>query len=147
MTTKLVVVALIVIVGLFAATVLMSASHPSGNTDRPSAAGALKGLQGSHWLSIGHGAATTCGPDPDPSKLQVFSSCAIVIAKRGFLSSPTRVAFQVQGSLEVITSPKNGPEQDSSVSGECFGTAIDRGGGTITLEGFTTITLLQRSCS
>lgn len=147
MTTKLVVVALIVIVGLFVATLLMSASHHSRGDDRPGAASAFKGLQGSHWLTIGHGATTTCAPGPNPGDLKVVSSCEIVVAKRSLLSSPTRVALEIPGSLEVITETSDAPRQDNSVSGECYGTAIDHNGGTITLNGFGTFTPLQRSCS
>ena len=51
-------------------------------------------------------------------------------------------------SLRVIINPKDGPRQDESIgAGECFGSAVNHSGGTMTLiasTGLSTVVFLRR---
>lgn len=145
--SKGLIIVLVVIVVLFVATIAIGAGHGSGSSDRPGAVSALKGLQGSRFLTIGDKASTTC-PQLTQAVLQVAGSCVITLDKRSFFSSPTRVAIDVTGSVTVTADTKNGPPQTSTVDGQCYGTAVDHNGGTITLLSFsaTTITLRTAAC-
>jgi hypothetical protein len=146
---KVMIILLAVIAALYLVTIVMSASHGSQQTDRPSAVSALKGLQGSHFLTLGGDATTNCATGPDPGEVRLWFGCAIAVKGRGFLSSPTRVAFDVHGSVTVRTAAQNEPQQTASANdGDCFGTAIDHGGGTLTFfpSPGTNITLLDHAC-
>jgi hypothetical protein len=146
---KLMIIVLVVIVAVFVATIVMSASHPSGDTDRSSVVSVLKGLGGTHLLRIGDKATTTCAAGPGASDLTLSYGCSITLQKRGFLSSPTKVAFDAHGSFYIRTTPKSQPQQTALVkTDDCFGTAIDHGGGTLTFYPVpgATITLRDHAC-
>jgi hypothetical protein len=131
---KLGIVALIVIVVLFAITLGVGASHDdSGDSDRPDPVEFLEGLKSDRFVEIGDKASTTC--ENPPGELIVAGTCAIAIDERGFLSKPTRVALhEPDALLTVQVEQDTGPSQDDVVApGECFETAIAAKGGTVTL--------------
>jgi hypothetical protein len=148
---KKVIIVLVVIVVLFVATIAIGASHgSSASPDHPGFAGALKGLQGSRFLTIGDKATTTCPTVGSvPTVLSVSGSCAIFVEKRSLFSSATRVAFDANGQVVVVAETKSVPAQTSTVDGgKCYGSAVDHNGGTITVSAFfaTTITLRTEAC-
>lgn len=150
MSKKLIIV-LVAIAVLFVVTIAIGASHgSSASPAHPGFAGALKGLQGSRFLTIGDAAATTCAiVGSAPTVLSVSGSCVISVEKRGLFSSATRVAFDANGQVGVVAETKSVPAQTNTVDGgKCYGSAIDHSGGTITLSAFpaTTITLRTAAC-
>jgi hypothetical protein len=149
--SKKLIIVLVAIVVLFVVTIAIGASHgSSASPAHPGFAGALKGLQGSRFLTIGDAATTTCAiVGSAPTVLSVSGSCVISVEKRGLFSSATRVAFDANGQVGVVAETKSVPAQTNTVDGgECYGSAIDHSGGTITLSAFpaTTITLRTAAC-
>ena len=166
---KILIIVLVVLVVIFVITVGIGGCHGGGNSDDPGAVKALKGLQGKRFLRIGDKARveppqppSTCAVlDPEGRVLRVNGACTITLEKRAFFRTSTRIAFrrctdpplcQAQPVLfplfQVRVVPKSGPEQDEQLLGEtCFGTAINRAGGTMTLTtANTTIVLQQQGC-
>ena len=160
MSQKLLIIVLVVLVVIFLITLGMSACKGSGDPN-PGSAGAvdsLKGLQGDRFLEIGDDASTTCG-FVNAVTLTVNGSCAITLEKRAFFRKSTRVVFrrclnpptcQSLGAFppfQVVVNPGEGPNQSDQIGGEtCYGTAIGREGGRITLIGTATISLRPPGC-
>jgi hypothetical protein len=152
--SKKLIIVLVAIVVLFVATIVIGASHgSSASPDHPGFAGALKGLQGSRFLTLGDKATTTCSVmSTPPTVLNVPGSCVISVEKRSLFSTSTRVAFDViGGQVTVIAKTKGVPDQTSTVpseKGNCYGSAIGHDGGTIELTAFpsATITLRTATC-
>src|SRR5215203_239798 len=148
MTQKLMIVVLVVLVVFFLLTLGMSACQGSGEP-KPGRAGAvdsLKGLQGNRFLEIGDKASTTCD-QLDAVTLRVTGTCAITLQKRAFFRRSTRVAFTVNAPTRVIINPNDGPRQDVQLSEDgkfCFGSAVARSGGTITLASTNATLVLRR---
>lgn len=144
---KVLIILLVVVGVLFVIAVAMGASHGSQPTDDSSGIGFLKGLQGSRFLRLGDKSSATCAA-PGDVVLNVVGSCTITFDKRGLLSTATRVALRPSNGMTVITAPRKGPVQTVSVAaGNCFGTAIDHSGGTLTLFTSGLVTLLSEACS
>ncbi len=137
MSQKLLIIVLVVLVVIFLLTLGMSACQGSGEP-KPGRAGAvdsLKGLQGNRFLEIGDGTSTTCVV-LNAVTLRVNGSCTITLEKRAFFRRSTRVAFTATAPTRVIVNPNDGPRQDVQLPDDgrfCFGSAIGRSGGTITL--------------
>src|SRR5215213_8445069 len=149
MTQKLMIVVLVVLVVFFLLTLGMSACQGSGEP-KPGRAGAvdsLKGFQGNRFLEIGDKASTTCD-QLDAVTLRVTGTCAITLQKRAFFRRSTRVAFTVNAPTRVIINPNDGPRQDVQLPDEdgkfCFGSAVGRSGGTITLASTNATLVLRR---
>jgi len=148
MTQKLMIVVLVVLVVFFLLTLGMSACQGSGEP-KPGRAGAvdsLKGLQGNRFLEIGDKASTTCD-QLDAVTLRVTGTCAITLQKRAFFRRSTRVAFTVNAPTRVIINPNDGPRQDVQLPEDgkfCFGSAVARSGGTITLASTNATLVLRR---
>lgn len=147
---KLLIIALVVLVVIFVLIVGIGSCQGSVNTDGyPRGAGpvgALKGLQGNRFLTIGDKATTTCGVVNELT-LTVNGQCEVVFQKRRFFNKSTRVVFVPTGSVDVTIRPKDGDERTDSVdSGECFGSAVGHAGGTMTLTGSATLTLKREGC-
>jgi hypothetical protein len=107
-------------------------------------------LQGNRWLTIGDKATTNCAV-VGPTTLRVNNpSCTINFQKRAFFKKSTRVVFVPQnGFVFVNTNPKNGPQLINKRVNlfQCFASAFDHGGGTMTLSGNNvTLTLLRQGC-
>jgi hypothetical protein len=160
LSQKLLIIVLVVLAVIFLITLGMSACQGSGdpNPGRAGAVDSLKGLQGNRFLEIGDDAGTTCGL-VNAVTLTVNGLCAITLEKRAFFRRSTRVAFrrcidppacQTLGRFlffQVFVNPRKGPTQNDQITGEtCYGTAIGREGGTITLNGNATISLRRPGC-
>jgi hypothetical protein len=159
---KLLIVLLVVLVVIFVITVGIGGCHASGSGKDPDHAGfvgALKGLQGKRWLVIGDKTTTDplgCAPPkagaglPSPMRFTISAPCTVKFQKRAFFRTGTRVAFRTDGPLNVVVTPKNGPQLTKTVgASDCYGTAIDHAGGTMTLTpllGARTITLQRQAC-
>lgn len=155
---KILIIVLVVLVVIFVITIGVGGCHGGGDSDDPGAVKSLKGLQGNRFLTIGDKAsigppppAPTCAvTGPDGRVLRVDGECTITLGKRAFFRKSTRVVLQPSGRVRVRVRPKKGPDQDETVTNECFGTAINRAGGTITLTPLSspapTVTLLRMAC-
>ena len=149
MSQKLLIIVLVVLVLIFLITLGMAGCHGSRRPDphHAGAVGALKGLQGNRFLVIGDKASVnppSCAT-PGGSTLVVNGSCTITFAKRAFFRRSTRVVFQPSASIRVIVNPVDGPGGEKQGS-ECFATAINHSGGTITLIGNATLFLMRQAC-
>jgi hypothetical protein len=158
------IILLVVLALIFLITVGMGGcNHGGGRT--PSDAGAvksLKGLQGNRFLTIGDKAFVStdgCWDGRAPQILTVNPQCFVILQKRAFFRKSTRVVFrrcidpprcQLPApfpSFRVTVNPRNGPQRTDDVTGKfCYGTAIDHGGGALTLLGTATIELQQQGC-
>jgi len=151
MSQKLLIVVLVVLVLIFLITLGMAGCHGSGQPTpkRAGAVGALKGLQGSRFLVIGDKASAnppSCGTTGG-STLVVNGSCTITFEKRAFFRRSTRVVFQPSASVRVIINPSDGPGLDKQISpSDCFATAVNHSGGTMTLIGNATLFLRRQAC-
>jgi len=150
---KLLIVLLVVVAVLFVVTIALGASHgPRSSDDDPDGIGFLDGLQGNHFLRLGDKATTTCQTsDSVTLTVPVSPGCALVVEKRSFFSRPTRVAFIPAGSVIVIPDANGVPAKDTAVDGgKCYASAVDHGGGTITVVSAafasTTIALQTTPC-
>jgi len=148
---KLLIILLVAIVVIFLITLGISGCHGSGkpDADNPGAVGALKGLQGKHFLKIGDKATVTpntCAQGP--TTLRVKDVCIVSVEKRAFFRKSTRVALVANAPMSVFVNPKNGPQVNKAVNaGRCFGSAVDHAGGTIQISGTNaTVTVLQQGC-
>jgi hypothetical protein len=148
---KLLIILLVVLVVIFVITVGIGGCHASGSGKDPDHAGfvgALKGLQGKRFLKIGDKATvtpSTCALGP--TTLRVNGVCIVTVEKRAFFRKSTRVALVANTPISVFVNPKNGPQVNKAVNGKCFGSAVDRAGGTIQISGSNaTVTLLQQGC-
>jgi hypothetical protein len=151
LSQKLLIIVLVVLAVIFVITLGMSACKGSGEP-KPGRAGAvdsLQGLQGNRFLEIGDDASTNCVV-LNAQTLRVNGTCAVFFEKRAFFRKSTRVAFQASAPLRVIVNPKDGPSQDVQLPDEgrfCFGSAVSRDGGTMTLIGNNvTVVLLHQGC-
>ena len=151
MNQKLLIILLVAIVVIFLITLGISGCHGSGkpDADNPGAVGALKGLQGKHFLKIGDKATVTpntCAQGP--TTLRVNGVCIVSVEKRAFFRKSTRVALVANAPMSVFVNPKNGPQVNKAVNaGRCFGSAVDHAGGTIQISGTNaTVTVLQHGC-
>ena len=151
MNQKLLIILLVAIVVIFLITLGISGCHGSGkpDADNPGAVGALKGLQGKHFLKIGDKATVTpntCAQGP--TTLRVNGVCIVSVEKRAFFRKSTRVALVANAPMSVFVNPKNGPQVNKLVNaGKCFGSAVDHAGGTIQISGTNaTVTVLQHGC-
>ena len=149
---KILIIVLVVLVVIFVITVGIRGCHGGGNSDDPGAVKALKGLQGNRFLEIGDKASVnppTCGL-PGAQALTANPTCVVTFEKRAFFRRSTRVVFRANKPLRVIIDPKDGPRQDETVGTlECFGSAVNRSGGTMTLtslSGAATVALLKEAC-
>jgi hypothetical protein len=150
---KILIIVLVVLVVIFVITVGMGGCHHGGRT--PSDAGAvkaLKGLQGNRFLEIGDKATVnppSCGA-PGAQTLTVNPTCIVTFQKRAFFRRSTRVALLGNRPLRVIIDPKDGPRQDESINAfECFGSAVNHSGGTMTVvsgTGAATVALRRQAC-
>lgn len=154
---KILIIVLVVLVVIFVITIGIGGCHGGGDSDDAGAVKALKGLQGNRFLRVGDKATSTCVADSTGRILQVTGTCTVTLAKRAFFRSTTRVAFHrcinpptcsVAGAFpffQVAVRPKKGPDQDEQIAGEqCFGTAINRAGGTMTFTSSNTVIVLQQ---
>lgn len=150
---KILIIVLVVLVVIFVITVGVGGCHGGGDSDDPGAVKALKGLQGNRFLTIGDDASvnpTSCGAN-GAQALTVNPTCIVTFQKRAFFRRSTRVALLANRALRVIINPKDGPRQDESIgAGECFGSAVNHSGGTMTListTGLATVVILrQQAC-
>jgi hypothetical protein len=150
LSQKLLIVVLVVVVLIFLITLGMSGCQGSDKPNpknAPKSVKALKGLQGKRFLTIGDKATTNCAV-LSPAALRVNGSCTIVFQKRKFFNKSTRVAFVPNTSVRVVVQPKNGKTQDNTPGAfECYGTAVDHGGGTMFLSANNaTLTLRRQPC-
>ena len=161
MSQKLLIIVLVVLVVIFVITLGMSACKGSGEPN-PGEAGAvdgLKGLQGNRFLEIGDNATTTCNRVNSVTLNVTVAGCAITLEKRAFFRRSTRVVFrrcldppacQSLGTFpvfQVFVNPQEGPTQSDPIAGKtCYGTAIGREGGRITLVGNATVSLRPPGC-
>ena len=147
------IILLVVLAVIFLITVGMGGCHSGGRS--PNDAGAvkaLKGLQGNRFLAIGDKAFVnppSCGQS-GAQALTVNTTCFVTFQKRAFFRKSTRVVFRANRLLRVIVDPKDGPRQDETVgAGECFASAVNHSGGTMTLispTGAATVLLLRQAC-
>jgi hypothetical protein len=148
---KILIIVLVVLVVIFVITVGIGGCHGSGRPDPNDAGfvGALKGLQGNRFLEIGEDTSTTCQV-LDAQTLRVNGTCAVNFEERAFFRRSTRVVFQTNAPLRVIVNPNDGPRQDEQLPTDgkfCFGSAVNRSGGTMTLTGNNvTVVLLRQAC-
>jgi hypothetical protein len=151
---KLLIVTLVAIVVIFVITIGIGGCHASGSgkdPDHAGAVGALKGLQGKRFLTIGDKATVTptaCALNPTTLRINGSGACIVTLEKRAFFRKSTRVAFVANAPISVFVNPKNGPQVNKGVNaGRCFGSAVDHAGGTIQISGTNaTVTLLQQGC-
>ena len=154
MNQKLLIILLVAIVVIFLITLGISGCHGSGkpDADNPGAVGALKGLQGKHFLKLGDKATVTpntCAQGPTTLRVNgVNGVCIVSVEKRAFFRKSTRVALVANAPMSVFVNPKNGPQVNKAVNaGRCFGSAVDHAGGTIQISGTNaTVTVLQHGC-
>jgi hypothetical protein len=150
---KLLVVLLVVIVVLFVVTIALGASHGPRSPDDsdPDGIGFLNGLQGQRFLRLGDKATTTCQTS-DQITLNVpagAEGCTVTVGKRSIFSRPIRVAFDTAGPVSVKVESKTVPGKEQAVDGgKCFASAVEHGGGTITLTApfATTIAIRTAKC-
>jgi hypothetical protein len=149
---KILIIVLVVLVVIFVITIGVGGCHGGGDSDDPGAVKALKGLQGNRWLTIGDKATVnppSCG-GPGAQTLTVNPTCIVTFQKRAFFRKSTRVALLGNRSLRVIIDPKDGPRQDESVDPfQCFASAVNHSGGTMTLisgTGAATVALRRQAC-
>jgi hypothetical protein len=148
---KLLIIVLVALVVIFVITVGIGGCHGGGDTDDAGAVRALKGLQGNRFLEIGDKASAPppgCG-SPDANTLTVNGMCVVTFEKRAFFRRSTRVVFRANKPMRVIINPNDGPRQDEQLGVlECFASAVNRSGGTMTLTvvGSATVSLLQQGC-
>jgi len=143
----------VVLVVIFVITIGVGGCHGGGDSDDPGAVKSLKGLQGNRFLTIGDKATVNppaCGA-PGAQTLTVNPACVVIFQKRAFFKRSTRVALFGNRNLRVIINPKDGPRQDESIGPfECFGSAVNRSGGTMNLIASTglatVVTLRQQAC-
>lgn len=149
MSQKLLIILLVALVVIFLITLGMGGCHGSGRTDRAGAVSALKGLQGNRFLAIGDKASAnppSCGTSGG-STLTVNGACIVTFAKRAFFRRSTRVVFRANAPIHVIVDPKDGPRQDEQLATlECFASAVNHSGGTMTLIGNATVFLQRSPC-
>lgn len=150
MSQKLLIIVLVVLVVIFVITVGIGGCHGGGNSDDAGAVKALKGLQGKRFLEIGDKASvspTSCGA-PGAQTLTVNTTCVVTFEKRAFFRRSTRVVFEANKAIRVIIVPKDGPRQDEQLgAGECFASAVNRSGGTMTLlANNATVFLMREGC-
>jgi len=152
---KLLIILLVAIVVIFVITIGIGGCHASGSgkdPDHPGAVGALKGLQGKHFLKLGDKATVTpntCAQGPTTLRVNGFNGvCIVSVEKRAFFRKSTRVALVANVPMSVFVNPKNGPQMNKAVNaGRCFGSAVDHAGGTIQISGTNaTVTVLQHGC-
>lgn len=151
-TQKLLIIVLVVLVVIFVITVGVGGCHGGGSTDDAGAVSALKGLQGNRFLEIGDKASVSppsCGA-PGAETLTVNTTCVITFEKRAFFRRSTRVVLLANQPMRVIIDPNDGPRQDEQLRAlECFASAVNRSGGTMTLtslSGVATVSLLRQGC-
>ena len=152
MSQKLLIIVLVVLVVIFVITVGIGGCHGGGDSDDAGAVRALKGLQGNRFLEIGDKA--TVSPDscegPVARTLTVNTTCVVTFEKRAFFRRSTRVVFRANKPMRVIINPSDGPRQDEELGIlECFASAVNRSGGTMTLTslaGTATVSLLREAC-
>ena len=149
---KILIIVLVVLVVIFVITIGVGGCHGGGDSDDPGAVKALKGLQGNRFLTIGDKATVnppSCGA-PGAQALTVNLTCIVTFQKRAFFKRSTRVALFGNRPLRVIIDPKDGPRQDESINAfECFGSAVNHSGGTMTLvsgTGAATVALRRQAC-
>jgi hypothetical protein len=149
---KILIIVLVVLVVIFAITVGIGGCHGGGDSDDAGAVKALKGLQGNRFLEIGDKASVsppTCGA-PGAQTLTANPTCVVTFEKRAFFRRSTRVVFRANKPMRVIINPEDGPQQDEQIGIlECFASAVNRSGGTMTLtslSGAATVTLLREPC-
>jgi hypothetical protein len=149
---KLLIVVLVALVVIFVITVGIGGCHGGGDTDDAGAVSALKGLQGNRFLEIGDKAIAPppgCG-SPDANTLTVNGTCVVTFEKRAFFRRSTRVVFVANKPMRVIIDPNDGPRQDEQLRAlECFASAVNRSGGTMTLtslSGVATVSLVRQGC-
>jgi hypothetical protein len=116
--------------------------------------GALKGLQGKRFLTIGDKASANppeCGPPPVDTLTVSNTPCVITFEKRAFFRRSTRVVFRANRPISVVIDPNDGPRQEEQLDAlECFASAVNHSGGTMTLSspsGIATVLLLREPCS
>lgn len=148
------IVLLVVVAVLFVVTLAMGGSHKPrapGDSD-PDGIGFLSGLQGNRFVRLGDKATTTCvtGDQVTLSVPTTPEGCTITVGKRSFFSKPLRIAFDTPGLVSVTVESKSVAGREQSVGGDhtCFASAVDHGGGTITLKTSfaTTVTLRTTKC-
>ena len=150
---KILIIVLVVLVVIFVITIGAGGCHGGGDSDDPGAVKSLKGLQGNRFLTIGDDATvspTSCGAN-GAQALTVNTTCIVTFEKRAFFRRSTRVGLLGNRTLRVIVNPKDGPRQDETVNpGECFGSAVNHSGGTMSLiasTGLSTVVFLrQQAC-
>jgi hypothetical protein len=148
---KLLIIVLVILVVIFVITIGIGGCHGSGNSDDAGAVKALKGLQGNRFLVIGDKASAdppNCGV-PGAETLTVNGTCVITFEKRAFFRRSTRVVLRANKAMRVMIAPNDGPRQDELLGPlECFGSAINHSGGTMTLTSppNTTVALLRTGC-
>jgi hypothetical protein len=148
---KILIIVFVVLVVIFVITIGVGGCHGGGDSDDPGAVKSLKGLQGKRFLTIGDKATVSPPSCGGPQTLTANPTCIVTFQKRAFFRSSTRVAVHANRALRVIINPKDGPRQDETIGvGECFGSAVNRSGGTMTLiaaTGLSTlVTLRQVAC-
>ena len=146
MSQKLLIVLLVVLALIFLITLGMGGCHSGTPTpNRAGFVGSLKGLQGNRFLTIGDKASTTCDV-LNASTLRVNTKCFVFFQKRAFFRKSTRVVFKANAPLHVTIDPKDGRRQEAGLSTlECFASAVNHSGGTMTLEATgSAIVVLQR---
>jgi hypothetical protein len=149
-TQKLLIIVLVVLVVIFVITVGIGGCHGGGDTDDEGAVSALKGLQGNRFLEIGDKASvspTSCGA-PGAQTLTVNTSCVVTFEKRAFFRRSTRVVFEADKAVRVTIEPEDGPRQNELLdASECFASAVNHSGGTMTLTSSgATVALLRKPC-
>jgi hypothetical protein len=148
---KILIIVLVVLVVIFVITIGVGGCHGGGDSDDPGAIKSLKGLQGNRFLTIGDKATVSPSSCGGPQTLTANPTCVVTFQKRAFFRRSTRVAVHANRALRVIINPKDGPRQDESIGPfECFGSAVNRSGGTMTLIASTglatVVTLRQQAC-
>jgi hypothetical protein len=149
------IIVLVALAVIFAIAVGIGGCHGSTRSGDAGAANGLKGLQGKRFLVIGDKTSTNCtiGQDMFGRQTLTVSStqCSVFFGKRSFFRKPTRVVFLTNLPVNVSIDPSNGPGQEPKQvnPSDCFASALDHAGGTMTLSriaGSPTITLLRQAC-
>lgn len=142
---RLFVIVLVVVAVLFVISVAAGFSHGSQSPDNAGILSGLKGLRSSPLRSFDAHDRASCATSPNT--LTVSGTCTITLDKRGFFARPIRLILVSQAAAVIQVRPNSGAARTTSLNaGDCFDTAVNHSGGTITISAPSAALTLAGSC-